>query len=424
MEKLNLKMALEKNGAVLDEKQTTFVDGLQNAISEAFETNNKDVSKVIEERLASIEFKMPEQTVEDIRMLGERFKKLEDNNPNNRLNDLQKMTLKHRVKEDHKLIVDAIKNKKEHVLGSIILDTLKMAALPHQNANGTIALGSGVVAPLVENTSTSDIIAMVRKPENFVFDVIRNNQVAKVPNTLFKLEQGAVEEKPAVVAEGGEKPLVQYKWVKNAISRKKIAGRIEWSEEFEIDNERLFAAIVQMIERDVLQEWNDVTLAAIVANATAYGTTSFNGTIVNPNVDDVAVVLMTLINSADYNANTIVMNPFDLATLMLTKDSIGRRIESMILGTNEFGINVIASTKVAAGNILIFDSTTYNEMHTALDVRVGQYASQFITNMWTLIAEMYTLLDTAAIDKVGTYYGSIATIIAALEAPAPTPPAS
>lgn len=421
MEKLNLKMALEKNGAVLDEKQTTFVNGLQNAISEAFETNNKDVSKVIEDKLASIEFKMPEQTVEDIRMLGERFKKLGENNPNSRLNDLQKMTLKHRVKEDHKLIVDAIKNKKEHVLGSIILDTLKMVAAPHQNANGTIALGSGVVAPLVENTSTSDIIAMVRKPENFVFDVIRNNQVAKVPNTLFKLEQADVEEKPAVVAEAATKPLVQYKWVKNAISRKKIAGRIEWSEEFEIDNERLFAAIVQMIERDVLQEWNDVTLAAIIANATAYSTSSFDASIVNPNVDDVAVVLMTLINSADYNANTIVMNPFDLAALMLTKDTIGRRIESMILGTNDFGINIISSTKVTAGNILIFDSSTYNEMHTALDVRVGQYASQFITNMWTLIAEMYTLLDTAKIDKVGTYYGSIATLIAAIEAPTPTP---
>src|SRR5690554_109214 len=112
MEKLNLKMALEKNGAVLDEKQASFVEGLQNAITEAFETNNKDVSKVIEDKLASIEFKMPEQTVEDIRMLGERFKKLEETNPNNRLNDLQKMTLKHRVKEDHKLIVDAIKNKK------------------------------------------------------------------------------------------------------------------------------------------------------------------------------------------------------------------------------------------------------------------------------------------------------------------------
>lgn len=422
MSKLDLKMALEKNGAVLDEKQVRFVEGLQDALTDAFKNNKEDVSKVIEEKLKTIDFKMPEETLEDIRMLGERFKKFEENSPNAKLSEFQKISLRHKVKENHAKIVDAIKNKKEHVLGNIIVDTLRMAAAPHQNSNGTVTLGSGVAYPTVENFRESDIIATIRQPENFIFDVIRNTQLSKVENTLIKVEQASVEEKPDVVVEGGEKPLVQYKWVKNAISRKKIAGRIEWSEEFEIDNEKLFAAIVAMIERDVLKEWNDVTLAAIIANATAYTTSPWSGTIPSPNLDDLAVVLMTLINNANYNANTIVLNPVDLATLLLTKDSIGRRIESMILGTNQFGVNIVASTKVTAGNILVFDSSTYREFHTALDVRVGQYEDQFIKNMWTLIAEMYTLLDTAELDKVATYYGSIATILADLEAPAPVTP--
>lgn len=421
MSKLDLKMALEKNGAVLDEKQIRFVEGLQNALTDAFKNNKEDVSKVIEDKLKTIDFKMPEETLEDIRMLGERFKKIEENSPNTKLNEFQKISLRHKVRENHTAIVDAIKNKKEHVLGNIVLDTLRMAAAPHQNANGTVTLGSGVSYPLVENFGESDIIATIRQPENFIFDVIRNTQLSKVENTLIKVEQVGVEEKPDVVAEGGEKPLVQYKWVKNAISRKKIAGRIEWSEEFEIDNEKLFAAIVAMIERDVLKEWNDVTLAAIIANATAYTSSPWSGTIPSPNLDDLSVVLMTLINNANYNANTIVLNPVDLATLLLTKDNIGRRIESMILNTNQFGVKIVASTKVTAGKILVFDSSTYREFHTALDVRVGQYSDQFIKNMWTLIAEMYTLLDTAALDKVATYYGDIATILADLEAPVPTP---
>ena len=96
--------------------------------------------------------------------------------------------------------------------------------------------------------------------------------------------------------------------------------------------------------------------------------------------------------------------------LMLAKDTTGRKIESMLLSSPGLGLNVISSTLITQGNILIFDANTYNEVHTGLKLKVGQYDDQLIKNMWTLIAEMYFLLDTAALDSVATYYGTIATI--------------
>lgn len=334
----------------------------------------------------------------------------------NTLTDYQKNFLRNKVQENHDEIVSAIKNKKETVLGSIVMDTLLMVAAPHQNGNGTISLGAGVTAPLVENVKDSDILATLRRPDNFVLDVIRNNQVDKVPNTLFKYEQSTTEEGAVTnVSEGAEKPLVQYKWVKNAISRVKIAGRIEWSEEFEMDNDRLFIAIVNMIERDVLREWNDQLLAAIISNATAYTTSAFSGTVSGANLDDVAIVLQALISDENYQATTVVLNPIDIAMLMLAKDTTGRKIESMLLSSSGLGLNVISSTLISQGNILMFDANTYNEVHTGLKLKVGQYDDQLIKNMWTLIAEMYFLLDTAALDSVATYYGTIATIAADLE---------
>ena len=221
------------------------------------------------------------------------------------------------------------------------------------------------------------------------------------------------------MAEHGTKPLVQYKWVINAINRNKIAGRVEWTEEFEIDNERLFQMIVQMIENDVIREWNEVTLAAIIANATAYTSpTAYTGQVNGANADDVAVVLTTLINSNEYNADTLVMNPIDVSKLLLLKDTIGQKLETLLLSSgNPLGLKLIASNKVAVGNMLVFDSTTYREQHTGVSLRVGQYANQLITNEWTLIAEMYTLLETAALDKPATRYGAIATIAADIETP-------
>src|SRR5690606_41879628 len=58
----------------------------------------------------------------------------------------------------------------------------------------------------------------------------------------------------ALVDEGGTKPLVQFTFVKTSTDRQKYAGRIEWSEEFEMDNEMLFSEIITMFEDQVRSE--------------------------------------------------------------------------------------------------------------------------------------------------------------------------
>ena len=418
MEKLNLRDALEKNGAKLDETQIAFVNGLSEAIRQALDSNTATISQTIEQKMTEVKATLPEDVAEEIRSLGEKMKKIEERSPVTKLNESQKRSLKAKVKEHHQDIVDAIRGRKNFDLGELVIDAVRAAA-PHYNDNGTVSLGSGVYLPTVENFKESDIIATIRYPKNFIFDVVRNSQVAKVPKVLNKKEQMAKEGDVAIVAEHGTKPLVQYKWVINAINRNKIAGRVEWSEEFEIDNERLFQMIVQMIENDVIREWNEVTLAAIIANATAYTSpTAYTGQVNGANADDVAVVLTTLINSNEYNADTLVMNPIDVSKLLLLKDTMGQKLETLLLSSgNPLGLKLIASNKVAVGNMLVLDSTTYREQHTGVSLRVGQYANQLITNEWTLIAEMYTLLETAALDKPATRYGAIATIAADIETP-------
>lgn len=418
MEKLNLRDALEKNGAKLDETQIAFVNGLSEAIRQALDSNTATISQTIEQKMTEVKATLPEDVAEEIRSLGEKMKKIEERSPVTKLNESQKRSLKSKVKEHHQDIVDAIRGRKNFDLGELVIDAVRAAA-PHYNDNGTVSLGSGVYLPTVENFKESDIIATIRYPKNFIFDVVRNSQVAKVPKVLNKKEQMAKEGDVAIVAEHGTKPLVQYKWVINAINRNKIAGRVEWSEEFEIDNERLFQMIVQMIENDVIREWNEVTLAAIIANATAYTSpTAYTGQVNGANADDVAVVLTTLINSNEYNADTLVMNPIDVSKLLLLKDTIGQKLETLLLSSgNTLGLKLIASNKVAVGDMLVLDSTTYREQHTGVSLRIGQYADQLITNEWTLIAEMYTLLETAALDKPATRYGAIATIAADIETP-------
>jgi hypothetical protein len=413
---LNLRAALEKNGAKLDESQITFVEGLEVAIRATMLANNGTIEQTIKDGLKQDGVTLSDETAEQLRTLGVRLDKMETTEKPNELTDLQKRMLRVKVRENHAAICDAVRSKTAVDFDPIYLADTR-AATKMTNSN-VVSLGAGVVAPKIENVDTSAAIAMPRYPDNFILDVISNRQTTKVVNTRFKLEYSETEGVITIVAECAEKPLISYTFVKNAISRDKIAGRIEWCEEFEIDNEALFAAIVRMIENDIIRKWNNVTVASIVANATAYTAGAYSDEIVAPNTGDVATVLSSIINAQEYNADTIVLNPVDFTLLLLSKTTDENYINHPIFNNANSGFKVIANNVITAGNILVFDSSTYSEEHTGLDMRVGQYASQFINNEWTLIGEMFTLLDTAAIDKVATMYGSIATIEADLLRPA------
>ena len=75
MEKLNLRDALEKNGAKLDETQIAFVNGLSEAIRQALDSNTATISQTIEQKMTEVKATLPEDVAEEIRSLGEKMKK-------------------------------------------------------------------------------------------------------------------------------------------------------------------------------------------------------------------------------------------------------------------------------------------------------------------------------------------------------------
>ena len=410
---LNLRSALEKNGATLDENQIKFVAGLETALRSSLENNETKVSELIKKELESAGTN--DEVSEQLRGLAEQMEKIEKSSITS-LNSTQKRTLRKEIEENRDDIVEAIRSGKSLGTEDKGIFQLRAAAV-HLDTN-TVSLGAGVTAPLVENVEDAPALAFTRYPENFLLNTVRNMQVAKVKQTIFKTEQAPTEGDAAVVAEAGTKPLIQYKFVKNALSRKKYAGRIEWSEEFEMDNDMLFNAIVNMIERDVIKAWNNGMIADVIANAVAFTTSPQDDTVILPDASDVAIVLQGLIDAQNYAADTVVLNPATIVSLMLIKKTDGERISNpMFVDGRLNGMNVIASNQMTAGQILVLDSSIYSEMHSDINMRVGTYGTQFITNENTLICEMFSILDVAQIDLVGSRYGAIATIEAALLKP-------
>ena len=318
------------------------------------------------------------------------------------------------VKDNHQKMVDAFKTK-EHF--EFVVE--KVAAM-HMTNNGTVSNISGLTAFPTGAFEIDNDIAFIRVPENFILSVIRNSQRRKVPAQLIRRQQVATEGAVAVVAEGAVKPLLQYKFQNTSTTRKKYAGRIEWTEEFEMDFEALLDAIIDLFERDVLTAWQDGIIDIIDTNATAYISSSLDGTMVQADNGLAIVAAAQQVMVLGYTPNYALMNPVDIDSAVYTQDANGNfQVKPYIdaSGRKIAGLTVIPSLKVDAGTAYVGDFSIYKEIHSGLIMRRGQYADQFIENEYTMVGEVFSILSAAPANYAAIIKVNLATVKAALIAP-------
>ncbi|WP_312394776.1 hypothetical protein [Chryseobacterium sp.] len=316
------------------------------------------------------------------------------------------------IKENHEEIV---KNFKEKGSKEFLIE--KVPAM-HMTNNGTISNTAGLTLPTGPFEWDNEI-AMIRIPENFILTVIRNTQRSKVPEYVMKRQQVPGEGAVAVVVEGEVKPLLQYKFQNTSTKRKKYAGRIEWTEEFEMDFEALLDAIIDMIERDVLTAWQDGIIEIIEANATSYIGSSLDATLPNPDNGLAIIAAMQQIRVLGFTPETVLMNPVDIDAAIYTQDANGNlQLKPYIdaSGNRIAGVRVVPSLKIEAGQAIIGEFSIYKEIHSGFIFRRGQYNEQFIENEYTAVGEVFSILNAAPAEYPGIVKINLATVKAALKA--------
>lgn len=400
---ISLIEALKKTGATLEPDQEKFLAALDEALkarqADTDETYSASFKAALAEQLGAIEKDENGKVVpfaEQLKNIAESMEKMEKQNTST-IGEKEKFQLRKYVRENHKEIVDAIKNGKD--LDGTTFTALKVAAsYSNTNAMGAIAM------PLVENYLVENDIALIRHAENSILEAIPSVQVAKVPAQVIRIEQATEEGAVAVVAEGGTKPLTSDTFVRTITARTKYAGRIEWSEEFEMDNELLFDAIIDLFENKVNRAHRDGIIAKMITNATAYTSSVLDGTFVSPDNGLAVIAGQSVIQGMYFTPNLVVMNPSDIFAAMFTQDVDGNpQIKPYIVNNNGVysinGMRVVSSYVVTQGTALVGDSSVYREWHSDYIFRVGTYGTQFITNQKTAIGEIFSLLRIANNEK-------------------------
>ncbi|MDV3685279.1 hypothetical protein CMU45_02655 [Elizabethkingia anophelis] len=373
-------------------------DELDNAIKEALRPLNTEQTQLSKD-------------INDVAEKADQIKEEMRSFNSNQLKDYLRET----IKEKHQDFINAFKANAE--LNVVI----SKAPAMHMTNNGTVTNVDGLNYPISDNFSVSGDIAYIRIPENFILSLIRNRQKDKVPTANIKMEQVGTEGAVAITAEGAVKPLLQYKFKRTSTVRKKYAGRIEWTEEFEMDFEELLSSIVRMFERDVITAWQDGLIDIIETNATAYLGSVLDGTLINPDNGLAVIAVITQILALNYTPNYVVMNPQDVTAAFYTQDNNGNFALKPYLDVvgNKLGpVRLIQSNKMPVGEFLVGDFGIYDEVHSGFIMRKGYYNEQFIENENTLVGEVFSILNAAPLDYKAVVKGNLATIKAALKKPA------
>ena len=204
-----------------------------------------------------------------------------------------------------------------------------------------------------------------------------------------------------MTAEGAEKTLNAFEVVEKSAQVQKVTAYIKVSKEMladiafmrgEINNELMELVQLKLDEQILLGDGTGSNLVGIAENAVPWSAGSFAGTIVYPNNTDVLRVAISQIAEANFEANYILLNPADCASLELTKTTTGEYTYpvNLVYGMPKtvYGVTVIENNLVPAGTFYVGDFTKSNlRIREDLNVQVGYVNDDFTKNLITILCE-------------------------------------
>jgi hypothetical protein len=392
----------------LTTEQENFFGAIAQGIEDAFAQDSVERGKAIDglaAKLGSVEEGESLATI--VRALASKFDEVEKTSRKS-FNAEEAYKLKRALEGKKTEIVRALQDRTQNF--ELEFKAKRAASAMMQ----TTTVLTGAAAINTDNVFDDMEVTVIRYPANFIGDAINSRQVSKVPFSIrWKEEVTAGTGAVTSVSEGTTKPLIDKKFEFKHAYRTKYAGRIEYTEETEIDFEQLTLQIIDMFEQDVLRAYNAGLLAAILAWAPAYAGTSLDGTIVKPTVMNAVSAGKLQLAKNDYMADTLVINPSDYAKTQNMQNVNG---DPIFVPDNVLfpGLKLFVTNSIDAGTALLFEGGIIKEQHGSYIIRSGQYGNQLIENEKTIIGEIFSVIKLPTESKKGAVKLVISDVEAAL----------
>lgn len=227
------------------------------------------------------------------------------------------------------------------------------------------------------------------------------------------------------VKEGEKKPAMSGTLEEVTINAAKVALTAKLTEETLTDLPQLVAEIrAEIINKIGLKEEQGIltgngqngTIKGVASNLPAYNLTDVK--IASPSIVDAIVAAYAQIISTseqNYVPNVVMINPLDWANMAREKDSTGRPLNEDLAAILPTGLNVVVSTAVAKGKLLMGDFNYLNiRDYVVLTITFGWENDDFTKNLVTMIGEKRLMCYIKNQYKTAFVYDTIANIKTAI----------
>ena len=275
------------------------------------------------------------------------------------------------------------------------LKNLDMTSL--KSGRGSVGVNIKAAADAVASTAvtvTDTNVVDVQKKLS-VRDLFGSESISGNAMTYFIM--GATDGTPAVTAEGTKKPQIHPNYDKKTVALEKIAAYLKETDELLNDNAFLDSAV----RGRGIYEHNLAVENKLVADLLK--TSGIQSVAEAISFDSILKAKANIATATGYQADAIVLNPADLQTLMLEKDTNKQYLlggpafgaygnGSYTEGPKIWGLTVVESSAVAAGTAVVGAFKTCGSVVTkageGLRVEVSNSnEDDFINNMVTVRIE-------------------------------------
>jgi len=257
---------------------------------------------------------------------------------------------------------------------------------------------------LLLNQFESGITAIPRS-QPFFADLFA--QVPTTGNTVSYAEMKNPDGGAGMTAEAAAKSQADFDLVEAKANVKKITAYIKTSKEAladipalagEINGELMTLVGLKKDAQVMLGDGTGNNLNGAITQASAFTGGALASTITAPNNYDVLVAAITQIMTAEvisgqpagFLADTIVLNPVDVAAMKLTKDLNENYIFPVTLPgqTKVMEVPVVSNARMTSGSFLVMDSTKGNlRIREGITFDIGYENDDFTKNLVTILAE-------------------------------------
>lgn len=354
------------------------IEVLKNQLSKAVKTEDFELVKAEAIRLAT-EFKA----------LSEQGKKAENK------------AVKVQISESLEAQKDALTTLKDKKGDSV---KLVVKAAGTMTTSNVTAVGTNGLSMLLNSYEPG--ITPIPRSQPFFADLFA--AVGTTGNTVSYAEMKNPDGGSGMTGEGSAKSQADFDLVEAKANVRKITAYIKTSKEAlddipalagEINNELMTLVKLKKDSQVMLGDGTSNNINGVITQATAFDAGSLASTIPYANNYDVLVAAITQIMTAEvvsgepagFMANVIVLNPVDIAAMMLSKSSTGEYVFPVTLpgSITVLEIPVISNARMTAGSFLVMDTTKGNlRVREDVSIDIGYENDDFTKNLVTILAEM------------------------------------